>query len=153
MKEPTFADRPEMRIAGIMTRVDPDTADWTALWSELFWPRYAELQNIALGPTCFGFYYTTENGDLMDFLAAVRIPEGADPPEGFVVRDVPAAHEAVFEVQMEELAATWGAIFGEWLPTSGLTIADPLPCFEEFGPGGTVGAEPVSIHIPVRTAA
>lgn len=70
-----------------------------------------------------------------------------------MLREVPAAQEAVFPCTLNTIGPTWGRIYDEWLPNSGFEHGAAWAGYEvyppEFGPqGGTL-----TIHVPIRKKA
>lgn len=136
----------------MLRRVRLDSADWGALWDQEYMPRVGDIDARGVGDACMGYYFSTGEDGLVDLLMGKPARPGAEPAEGIVVREVPAARYAVFECGLRDIAITWRTIYGEWLPQSGLTENVSAPCYEEFGPGCVTGAEPVRIYVPVESA-
>jgi predicted transcriptional regulator YdeE len=78
-----------------------------------------------------------------------------DPPvpEGWVIREVPAAEYAVFETTLRDVGeATYHAL-AEWLPSSDYDRDLPKPRFDLMPPDTSGQESPVSVWIPVRKRA
>jgi len=149
MLQPSFTPRDAFWVLGIQERANPMQVDYSAFWAR-FEQRLAEVQPLATGPDGYGVYFPTAEEDIVDVFGGMAVTPGTTPPEGLVLREVPAGHYARFECTMQDIGATWGAIFGEWAPTSGHEIDHASPCFERFAPGCHEGTEPVRIHVAVR---
>ena len=137
-------------LMGITARIDPKQADYGALWEKRFGPRETEVARLAVAGGYCGAYFGTERPGEVDFIAGMIVPDSAVPPEGLVARVIPGGPYARFRCAMAEIAATWGAIYRDWLPASSQVEDEARPCFEEY-PAGEVGpGTPVSIYVPLR---
>jgi AraC family transcriptional regulator len=148
--EPQFVDRPAFTVLGVQVRLNPMTADYPAIWGRLFQPRAGEIQPLSLGDECYGIYFATDEPGMDDYVAGMAVPPGTQARMGFVVREVPAAHDAVFECTIATIAATWRAIFEEWMPKSGFEPDLSAPAMERYAAGCCEESSPVTIHVPVR---
>ncbi|MBI2301870.1 MAG: GyrI-like domain-containing protein [Armatimonadetes bacterium] len=148
--QPTFRDRPALTFLGIQRRINHNTVDWGALWEQEYLPRLPEILPFATEDACHGLYYSTDDPQLLDFIAGRPVSGVGEAPEGMVLRDLPAAHEAVFECGMGEIGPTWDYVMGQWLPASEYAHDEAAPCYERFAPGCHEGTVPVTIHVPVR---
>jgi len=148
---PELRDRPAFLVMGIQVRLDdPMTADYSAIWGQQFGPRAAEIAPHSSEEAAFGVYFPAEKEGADDFVAGMAVSGVVAPPAGLVLREVPAAREAVFQSNLSDLGATWQHIFTEWLPNSGYEHVQGGPPFERFPPGCHEGTAPVTIHVPVR---
>jgi len=152
MLQPTFERRDAFWVLGIQERADPMEVDYSAFWAR-FGERAAEVQPLAIEAAGHGVYFPTEEEGLVDVFGGMAVPPGTPTPEGLVLREVPAGHYAVFQCTMQDIAPTWGAIYGEWLPASEYEADHTKACFEQFAPGCHEGTEPVRIFVPVRRKA
>ena len=138
-------------VMGVQVRLDnPMAADYESIWQQQFGPRQPEIAPYSSEEAAYGVYFPTEQEGVDDFVAGMAVSGVEEAPEGLVLREVPAAHEAVFRSGLRDLGATWQCIFGEWLPTSGYEHAMGGAPFERFPPGCHEGTAPVTIHVPVR---
>jgi len=152
MLQPTMEHRDAFWVLGIQERADPMQVDYGAFWAR-FKARAAEVQPLATEPAGYGVYFPTDEEGLVDVFGGMAVAGNVTAPAGLVLREVPAAEYAVFECTMREIGALWGAIFGEWLPTSGYEHDPSKPCFEHFRPGCHEGTVPVRIFLSVRKKA
>lgn len=124
------------------------TADYQAIWAE-FEGREAAIAPHSPQQVYYGVFFPTDQEGLDDHLAGMVVDGVSEAPEGLVLRDVPAAREAVFPCTMATIGATWASAFEEWFPAHGYEYDHPTPCYERYVPGPD-GVPTVSIHIPVR---
>ena len=75
-----------------------------------------------------------------------------DPPipDGWIVREVPAAVYAVFETTLRDVGSATEHGLIRWLPKSGYELDSPKPRFDLMPPDTTGPDSPVSVWIPVR---
>jgi predicted transcriptional regulator YdeE len=151
MLEPKFVDRPAFHVLGPQARIDPGSADYSALWQR-FEKRADEVESLATDEGGYAVYFDCEEPGKADWVGGIAVPPGTKPPEGWVLREIPAARYAVFECPIREIGPTWGAILGEWLRGSGYEADEPKPAFEYFPPGSPEGKVPVQIFVAVRAA-
>lgn len=150
---PELRERAACAVLGLQSHINPMTADWADLWGRQYSPHEHELAPFAMDDACYGVYFGTGEDPICDFVAGKIVPLGTEPLPGTVVREMPAALEAVFECTLQTIGQTWQAISGEWMPTSGYTHAEDVNyCYERFAPGSHEGTVPVTIHLPVRKA-
>jgi len=132
-EEPQFVDREAFWVLGIGERIEPMSADYNALWQR-YEARVAEAHATSGDAGCYGVYFPCEEAGRVDFIAGAAVTSEAPVAEGLVKREVPAAHYAVFECRVSSIGATWGRIFGAWLPASGYQADHSAPSFEYFPP-------------------
>ena len=149
MEPVRFVDCPYGTVVGVQRRIRLADADWGALLGQEYMPMMKAVDAQGEGHPCMGYYFGTGEDGVVDFVMGKPARPGAEATDGLVVRDVPAAHYAVFECGMAEIGSTWGAIYSAWLPASQWREDEAAVCFEAFAPGCMEGAEPVAIHIPV----
>jgi predicted transcriptional regulator YdeE len=151
MNEPTFVDRPAFTVMGVGVRINPMAADYDDIWMNQFEPRAAEIAPFAMDESAYGVYFPTDEEGMVEMVAGLSVAGVMEVPEGLVAREVPAAHEAVFECAMDAIGPAWGHIMGEWAMGSGYVIDPTAPAFERFPPGsGPEGNVPVCIHVAVK---
>ncbi len=163
--EPTWITLPAQRIAGYaLSTTNQDgqnnreiPAFWTAylqdgrmrkLHGETFLETHAEYG------ACFPIDPATGR---FDYLIAVQAREGAQVPEGYAVRVIPAAQYAVFatppvprERFSDAIQGTWNYIYAEWFPKSEYEWAAGCVDYELYDEdaAGDTGCV-CKIHIPV----
>jgi len=149
--EPQLRDRPAFMVMGIQVRLEnPMTADYEAIWEQQFASREADIAPHTAEEAAYGVYFPTEQEGADDFVAGMAVSGVTAAPAGLVLREVPAAHEAVFECTMSNIGPTWQQIFETWMPAAGYELVRGAPPFERFPPGCHEGTAPVTIHVPVR---
>ncbi len=151
--QPEFRDRPAFQVMGVQVRANPTTADYGDLWGRQFASRVAEIRPFAVDDAGYGVYFCTGQEGEMEILAGMAVQNVPEVPAGLVLREVPAAREAVFTTTMAQLGPTWGRIYGEWLPASEYERDDASADYERFPPGCDQGTVPLTIHVPVRRKA
>ena len=98
----------------------------------------------------YGVCFGTEDDNAMDYVAGMAVPPGTECPEGLVIRDVPAARDAVFECTVATIRDTYEQIHGTWIANAPYALDDPTPGFEQYPPGTESGESRVFIHVPIR---
>ena len=109
----------------------------------------------------YGVQYNTKNADGFAYLAGVEVLTASEVPDELNVIRIPEATFAVFKHagHVSALKDTISAIFSEWLPASGLSIAkadDEMPDMleqsgESFDPKSGTGDIEVWVPIKNRT--
>ena len=120
--QPEFRDRPAFQVMGVQVRANPTTADYGDLWGRQFASRVAELRPFAVDDAGYGVYFCTGQEGEMEILAGMAVQNVPEVPAGLVLREVPAAREAVFTTTMAQLGPTWGRIYGSGAPEYGVTM-------------------------------
>lgn len=147
-----IAESDVFRLIGVQVRGDPRTVDYRDLWESRYALRLAEIASVTVGEECYGAYFPTDCEGIDDIMAGRRAAEGTTVPSGLVCREVPAATYACFDGRVRSAGATWAAIFGGWLPTSGYEVDPGKPPLEAYPPTDVTdrGEAPVVIMLPVR---
>lgn len=150
--EARIVERDAFRLIGVAVRGDPTRADYSDLWQNRYAARMEEIAGVTVGDECYGAYFATGEEGIDNIMAGRIARDDAEAPAGLVCRAVPAATYACFDAQIRSIGATWGAIFGGWLPTSGYEMDPGKPSLEVYPPTEvTDHAEaPVIIMLPVR---
>ena len=146
------AGRP-MRIAGLQGHYTRDQIDqipeqWKRLIAMGEIPARVgrvEWASVVMGP----------NG--ADYLSGFEVGSEADLPAEFVSVEIPAHRYAIFphEGHVSGMRFTFNAIFNEWLPASGYTVAagpDGIPfCLERYGErfNPQTKSDDIEIWVPV----
>ena len=140
-------------LAGLCRRFTMHTrAAIPALWQD-FVPHLGHIA-AQTGPafTTYGVSYNFDDANDFDYLCAVEVRAGADLPEGFSTLNIAPQTYAVFPHigHISGLRSTWDAVWGRWLPESGLDVV-PAPFFELYGPDFTPdGHGGLELWIPVK---
>lgn len=149
--EPVIRQHEAFWVMGLEEHAKPDQVDYRAFWGRVG-PRLGEIGPVATGPSAYGVYFPCADG-LCDVFGGLAVPADAPVPDGMVKREVPAAEYAVFECDLPGIAATWAAIYSQWLPASGYAPVETQPCFEVFEEGCHEGLVPVRIWTAVTKVA
>ena len=113
-------------------------------------PRHGEIKPFSTDGAYYGVDYMPDESGLFEYIAGMAVGDVADIPEGLVVREVPAATDAVVECTVATISQACSFIHGEWLPGSGYEHDASLPGLEHYPPDTTTGESPVFVHVPVR---
>lgn len=133
-----FEELPDSRFCGVSDFMSFSENATPALWSE-FMPRRSELSaadhnlySIEIYPD--DFFHSFDPTRKFEKFAAVRVGEDATFPDGMNELVCPSGKYAVFlhRGTPAEGARTYGYIFNEWLPSSGLKL-DNRPHFAVMG--------------------
>jgi predicted transcriptional regulator YdeE len=138
-------------VLGTMTRIVPEKdqeESFVSIWQE-FESHHQTIRQSAAEPFFYGVSFNTDEEGLTDYLAGMAVSGEVRAPEGLVVRQIPAAHYAVFQCEMAKIGETYQFIFGQWLPGTSYGIDNRAPVFEQYPPEGEE-ASPVWIHIPIQ---
>lgn len=151
LKPPRLETRPEMQLAGLVSRYPcaaplgiPD--QW-----QRFRPWLERLEDFT-HPTAYGVCYNFDADDHFDYLTATEVPASARLPFGLVALRLPAQTYAMFEHTgpVSEIRAVLASIWRTGLSEAGLTAVEgPMlevypPAFESTGHGG------FGIWVPVQ---
>ena len=151
---PRFETAKELRIAGMRGRYTKETmGDVPALWRR-FMPHIGKIPS-QVGRTAYGLCLDDAGG--FEYVAGVEVADFARVPGELDRVTVPAQRYAVFPHtdHVSTLRKTVEAIFRDWLPASGHTVArtrDGAPdFFERYGEGfdPQTGRGDIEIWIPL----
>jgi AraC family transcriptional regulator len=147
--EPKFVDRDAFTVMGVQERFTPETEDFEGIWKR-YMAFHERIAPLSTDGAHYGVCFASDQEGAMDYVAGMAVPPGTDCPEGLVVRDVPAARDAVFECTVRTIRETYEFIHHTWIAGSPYVLDDPKPGFERYPPNTTRGDSPVLIHVPVR---
>ena len=147
--EPTFVDRKAFTVMGVQERFTQETEDFEGIWKR-YMAYHDQIHPLSTDGAHYGVCFGTEDAEAMDYLAGMAVPAGTPCPEGLVIRDLPAARDAVFECTVKTIHDTYEFIHQTWIASSPYVFDHPTPDFEQYPPGTESGASPVFIHVPVR---
>ncbi len=154
--EPRFEQRDAFRVLGVeddackMETVDPGFND---LWMNRFMARHDEVQALSTDKAYYAVWIgTLPNGDFGQgrHLAGMAVVGDPPVPEGWVIRDIPAAEYAVFGTNLRDVGDATEYALREWLPNSAYEMDEPKPRFDRMPPDTTGPETPVTVWIPVR---
>ena len=152
---PRFETRGVVRVLGVeedafkIDQVDPGFQD---LWMNRFMAQHDTVQPYSTDGAYYAVWFGTTETDISKgkHLAGMAVRDDAMAPDGWVIREVPAAEYAVFETTLRDVGdATEQALRG-WLPNSEYEMDTPKPRFDLMPPNTTGQESPVSVWIPVR---
>ena len=139
----------DREVVGVVTRIEPTSADYPRIWADGFDRHQPEVAALAAEPEYYGVYYDCGQEGAVDFLAGM-IVAASSPASGELDRRVlPGGLYARFTCTLATIGVTWAAIYGEWLPSSGLQLDSSRPAFEIFPPDAGGPNSPVSISVAV----
>jgi len=130
---PRFETAPARIIAGMSERHERAGAPGIPLQWQKFAPHLGAIPGAAHGFVTFGVCTNYDDDGGFDYLAGVEMEHIRDLPSGFTVLRLAPTRYAVFTHvgHVATIAATWGAAWGQWLPSSGEKAAD-APMFERY---------------------
>lgn len=124
---PRYEDGPAMLLAGIKARYRPETvAGIPALWQRF-------LPHVSAGQVTYGACHNNDDAGNFDYLCAIAVDNFSQVPDDWARLRLAPQHYAVFfhRGHISIIRATWYTIWNEWLPGSGLAVAD-APDFERY---------------------
>ena len=145
-----IVERADVDVLGFGARINPTEADYSEIWASGFGPIQENVEALAVEPGYYGVYYGTDNENLVDFVAGVAVGDLDTVPDGATCRRVPGGTYAAFECKMATIGATWEAIYGKWLPTSGYDEDPARPGIERFPPRGDGPDAPVTVMVAIK---
>ena len=153
--EPRFEERDAFKVLGIeddaykMEEVDPGFTD---LWLNRFESRWDDVYPYSVDGVCYGVWSGFTETDILQgkCLAGMAVRDDAEIPEGWIIRDIPAARYAVFETTLRDIGDATEYALNQWLPGSDYELDTPKPRFDLMPPDTTTQESPVSVWIPVR---
>lgn len=130
--EPKIVSRNEIKLIGMQYIGANQNGEIPALWAEKFIPRADEIKNVVgeliyygvCECACEGECKCSEGSDFY-YTACREVSSFDNVPDGMITKTIPAAKYAVFTHKgpLSELNETYGKVYSEWLPASGLQIA------------------------------
>ncbi len=147
--EPNIVERESFKVMGVVARVIPASADFHDIWMNQFMARHDEVKPHSTDGAYYGVCFC-QGEEAIDYIAGMAVGDVATVPEGLVVREVPAATDAVFECRVATISQTYDFIHKEWLAASEFDYDRSAPDFEHYPPDTVTGESPVFIHVPVR---
>jgi predicted transcriptional regulator YdeE len=97
----------------------------------------------------YGVWFPHREDGVPDYLAGMRVREGAPTVEELTARQVPASRYAAFECAMSDIGATYRHVYDAWLPASPYEFPPGGADFEWYPPEGNREASP-AVYIPIR---
>jgi AraC family transcriptional regulator len=134
LQPPRFETAKAMLIAGVGERYnfcDDGGAGIPNQW-QLFHRKVGEIPN-RVGNLAFGVCCNGDDSGNFDYIAGVEVSDFSDLPREFARVRIAAQRYVVFRhtEHISTIRRTVGAIWNQWLPQSGLKVAD-APSFERY---------------------
>jgi AraC family transcriptional regulator len=130
---PRYENLKTLLIAGPVEHYNCHTsaAGIPAQWQRLA-PYLGHIPN-QVGSVAYGVVYNTDEEGSMDYLCGAEVTDFSNLPPPFGSIRIAARRYAVFKHQehISSIRATWAAIWNQWLPESGHTVAD-APVLERY---------------------
>lgn len=147
---PGLEDVEGFSVMGLLSRIDDDGSELDDVWNAFAQVRNAVASH-STDAACYGISFATEEDGRVDYLAGMAVPPGTQPPEGMVVRELPAALYAQFDCRFHELADTIQGARQEWLPSSPYAPDPNAPVADYLRlPAGELNAQAmVSYFFPI----
>lgn len=152
IENPRIEPGAELLIAGFAAPIGHDTmASIPQLWQRLG-PHIGRVANQVPGPA-YGVKFNSDD-DGFEYLAGVAVSSFDGLPAEFRTIRIPPCTYAIFTHRgnVSTIRETMAAIWNEYLPHSGLKVAD-APDFESYGRlfDPATGNGEVDIFIPIET--
>ena len=147
LEAPRFEQGPALLVAGLVERYRAETsAGIPALWQRF-------LPHVAPGQLVYGVCCNNDDAGNFDYLCAMPVSDFSQAPDGWTRLRIAPQRYAVFHHRghISTIRVTWHTVWNEWLPQSGLEVAD-APDFERydqhFDPASGIGG--VEIWLPLK---
>ncbi|RZZ88200.1 AraC family transcriptional regulator [Pseudoxanthomonas winnipegensis] len=127
---PRVVHAPDWRIVGIARRyVGGTTQGIPSQWQALYTHPFAQPPS----GTAFGVFCNGASDGSFDYLAGFERRDARDPSAGLTRLTLPARRYAValHRGHISAIRRTWRVFVGDWLPRSGLPVAE-APDFEKY---------------------
>ncbi|MBR1123031.1 AraC family transcriptional regulator [Bradyrhizobium lablabi] len=154
LNPPRFETAKTILVAGVGERYnhcDNGGANIPNQW-QLLHQKVGEIPNIA-GKLAYGVCCNGDDSGNFDYIAGVEVSDFSDLPREFSRVRIPAQRYVVFthSEHISTIRRTVGAIWNQWLPQSGLKVAD-APNFERYDEkfDAATGNGGLEIWVPVR---
>jgi AraC family transcriptional regulator len=155
LQPPRFEAAKAMLVAGVGERYnhcDSGSAGIPSQWQQ-FHQKFGEIPNAVGGGIAFGVCCNGDDSGNFDYIAGIEVSDFSDLPREFARVRIPAQRYAVFRhtEHISTIRRTVGAIWNQWLPQSGLKVAD-APNFERYDAkfDAMTGNGGLEIWVPVK---
>ena len=148
--EPKIVQLDKFNIVGLPYIGDNEHQEISQMWG-VFNQRSGEIKHLTPVDAAYGICYPHPTAR-MEYIAAYKVTELTDIPNGMVGKEVPAQTYVVFQAHgLDDIGSTYHRILQEWLPASGYQPGDG-PDFElydeEFDPVTASGT--LYIYFPIK---
>jgi AraC family transcriptional regulator len=154
LQPPRFATARATLVAGVGERYnfcDNGGANIPNQWNQ-FHQKVGDIAN-RVGKLAFGVCCNGDDSGNFDYIAGVEVSDFSDLPREFARVRIPEQRYVVFThaEHISTIRRTVIAIWNQWLPQSGLNVAD-APNFERYDEkfDGATGNGGVEIWVPVK---
>jgi AraC family transcriptional regulator len=152
LQPPRFETAKAMLVAGVGERYNHcDNGGIPNQW-QLFHQKVGDIPD-RVGNLAFGVCCNGDDSGNFDYIAGVEVSDFSDLPREFARVRIPAQRYVVFRhtEHISTIRRTVGAIWNQWLPQSGLKVAD-APNFERYDEkfDGATGNGGLEIWVPVK---
>ncbi len=149
--EPKIVEKASFNIVGMQYVGENKSGEIPALWGMMM---PVASKHVRVEGTCwYGVCECIGHESAFSYVAGYEVPDLGMIPPGLIGKSVAAGKFAVFTHRglLSELQATWGKIYSEWLPASGLERADgpDLELYDERFKHDSADSE-LDIYIPVK---
>jgi predicted transcriptional regulator YdeE len=156
--DPRFETRGAFRVLGVeddaykIEKVDPGFHD---LWMNKYMSKHDTVKSYSTDGAHYAVWSGTTQTDIGKgrYLAGMAVRNDATVPDGWIIREVPAARYAVFGTTLRDVGDATEHALNRWLPQSEYELDIPKPRFDLMPPDTTGHGSPVSVWIPVRKRA
>lgn len=141
----------ELKFVGLVEYVPFSQMQNIASQWQRFMPRYGEIEDKA-HPIPAGVSTNLDDEGNFEYLCAVQVKRFGARPKGLVQLTVPAQTYAVFrhDKHISEIAATFSAIWNDWVPPEGKSICDGASIERHMETFDTrTGFGGVEIYVPI----
>lgn len=151
LDEPRLAHDDKRFIAGLGCRYTPETTHGIpAQWQRLFLHHAGALPKRR---TAFGVFCNSDDEGSFEYITGIDVPGFAGIDSALTTLRLPASEYVVatHHGHVSAIRRTWQAFVGDWIPRSGLKVAD-APEFEKYSAGfdDTTGVGDVEIWLPLQ---
>jgi len=135
--------------------IEENDPGFKRIWMERFMEHHDWIVPLSSDKVYYGVFFHSNEPDTppVRFLAGMAVDGAADLPQGWVVREIPAARYAVFETTLARNGETTHQAFSEWIPASPYEYDRPKPHLDYLPPDVEGPDSEVAVWIPVREKA
>jgi predicted transcriptional regulator YdeE len=146
---PKIVSRESFVVMGVIGHFNSAAENFGPLWIE-YMNYHEQIEQLGTSEGHYGVYLNADHTQPIDYLAGMAVDTVEGAPKGTKIREVPAAHYAVFSCKFKNIGPTYGYIWNEWLDTSSYQQDITKLGFDYFPPGTTDGPSPIEIWFPVK---
>ena len=156
--EPRIEERDGFRVLGIeddAQKLDDEDPGFEDIWMNRFMSRHDDVKQYSTDGSYYGLFFNTIGTDLSKarYLAGMAVGPEAVAPEGWVIREIPAAEYAVFETTLRDVGDASEEALSHWLPNSDFEQDTSKPRFDQMPPDTSGPESPTWVWIPIERKA